>query len=239
MPTKQLETKDLVENVIRLRRLEREAAESVRNEIQSVLSYLEGVAGPTVSRAEAARLFGVSQTALDRWIAKGEISSVLTPRGRREVPLVEVVGLLEQLQETSEGSDPLALASVIRGRRRVAQEIDPETIFPSRRRPRLTHRRAELVSLAYHRAVALRLDDRLVRDAWKRLAKWRDSGAIDSRWADEWEHVLELPVAKIAKLISSDSERSREVRQSSPFAGVLTQQERRRLLRLVDDRVND
>ena len=113
MPTKQLETKDLVENVIRLRRLEREAAESVRNEIQSVLSYLEGVAGPTVSRAEAARLFGVSQTALDRWIAKGEISSVLTPRGRREVPLVEVVGLLEQLQETSEGSDPLALASVI------------------------------------------------------------------------------------------------------------------------------
>jgi hypothetical protein len=41
---------------------------------------------------------------------------------------------------------------------------------------------------------------------------------------------------KIATLISSDSKRARELRQSSPFAGVLTPQERRKLLRLVEDR---
>jgi hypothetical protein len=85
---------------------------------------------------------------------------------------------------------------------------------------------------------AHRLDERLVREARKRLSRWRKSDAIHPHWADEWDRVLEMPVGKIAKLISSNSERARELRQSSPFAGVLTEQERRRVVRMVEDRVS-
>jgi hypothetical protein len=80
------------------------------------------------------------------------------------------------------------------------------------------------------------LDEQVVRDARRRLERWRERGTIDPKWADEWELVLDMPLPKIATLISSDSKRARELRQSSPFAGVLTPQERRKLLRLVEDR---
>jgi DNA-binding transcriptional MerR regulator len=238
MTTKQLQTRDLVESVMRLRRLDREADRGVRDEIEPVLSYLESVAGSTVTRAEAARLFGVSQTALDRWVRKGEISSVVTPRGRREIPLVQVVDLLEQVREKEGSGDRLALASVIRERRRDAEQIDPRIVLPSSNRRRRTHKKPELLSLVYHRTVAHRLDEPLVREARKRLSRWRKSDAIHPQWADEWDRVLEMPVAKIAKLISSNSEHARELRQSSPFAGALTEQERRRVVRMVEDRVN-
>jgi len=49
--------------------------------------------------------------------------------------------------------------------------------------------------------------------------------------------VLALPLPRIAKTISADTKRARELRQTSPFAGVLTEQERRRLLRAVEERV--
>jgi hypothetical protein len=146
------------------------------------------------------------------------------------------VGLLEQLREESNEGGPLSLASVIRERRQLAEHLDPDQLLPSRPRRARTHRNPELLSLAYHRAVAHRLDEQVVRDARRRLERWRERGTIDPQCADEWELVLDMPLPKIATLISSDSKRARELRQSSPFAGVLTPQERRKLLRLVEDR---
>ena len=61
--------------------------------------FLESLVGPTVRPAEAARLLSISHPALDRWIGKGEISSVLTPKGRREIPLSELVELLEEVEQ--------------------------------------------------------------------------------------------------------------------------------------------
>lgn len=232
-------TQALIENVVRLRAAERMAADRVRREIEPVLSFLERLVGPTVTRADAARLLGVSHTALDRWIDNGDIAAVVTPRGRREIPLSELVDLLEEVEPRRDESGRLALASVIRDRRRRAETMDDEELLPVRRRRPVepgTHRRAELRALAYHRAVARRLDERIVNDARKRLRRWREEGRIHPRWADEWERILALPLPRIAKLISSDSERLRELRQSSPFAGVLNEQERRRLLRALEER---
>jgi hypothetical protein len=93
-----------------------------------------------------------------------------------------------------------------------------------------------LQSLAYHRLVAERLDDRILGDARQRLRRWRRDGRIDPRWAEEWDRILSMPLLGIAKAISADSPKARELRQSSPFAGVLTPQERQRLVRAVEDR---
>jgi hypothetical protein len=233
-------TSTLIEDVLRLRRAARTADESAWGDIQPVLEHLGELIGPTVSRAEAARLLGISYTALDRWINKGDISSVLTPRGRREVPVSQLLDLLEEMETRREEGRPSDLASVMRARRRRANEIDIEDLLPHnlrrRSKPR-RHRAAELNGLLYHRLVAQRLDDRLVEDARRRLERWREDGRIHPRWADEWRRLLTQSLPKIAKTISADTEVAQELRQTSPFAGVLTEQERRRLNRTVEERV--
>ena len=235
MSQSRLDARRAIESIVRLRRAEATSDEKTRLEIEPVIAYLEELAGLTVSRAEAARLLGISYTALDRWIQKGDVPAVMTPSGRRGVPLPQLVDLLEQLEgRRDEGR--LALASVIRERRREAWAIAEEDFLPARRsRPR-THRIPELQALAYHRLVAGRLNQQLVDDAGKRLNRWRQTGRIHPRWAGEWERVLALPLPKIKRLICSDSQRARELRQTSPFAGVLNEQERRRILTAVKER---
>jgi excisionase family DNA binding protein len=230
------DSREAIENILRLRRAERLADQRLRREIASAREYLEGLVGPTVRPAEAARLLGLSHPALSRWIDKGEISAVITPQGRREIPLSELVTLLEEVEELDDSaSRPLAV--VIRERRRRSSEaIDLDRLLP-RRRSR-SHRTAELHALAYHRLVAERLDERLVEEAARRLRRWREDGRIHARWADEWERILALPLPRIAKAISADTKRARELRQTSPFAGALTEQERRRLHRAVEERAS-
>lgn len=235
MSGKQLDTRSLVDSIVQLRRVARSADGAARDEIESVLANLEAAAGPTVSRAEAARLLGISQTALDRWIAKGEISAVVTPGGRREIPLSRLVDLLEELEPRPGETRPRPVASVIRERRRRAEDLDTEALLPSRRARSRTHRAAELEALAYHRAVARRLDDALVREALKRLRRWREERRIHPRWANEWDRILAMPIPQIAKAIGSDTDQARALRQSSPFAGALTDQERRRIVRAVQE----
>jgi len=236
MSSNHADIRGAVESIVRLRRASRHSDGELHRDIEATLSYLERIAGPTLSRAETARLLGISHTALDRWVEKGDIPAVVTPSGRREIPLAQVVDLLERIQgRADEGS--LALSRVIRDRRRQAAAISESDFLPTRRpRPR-THRVADLHALAYHRVVAQRLDDVVVRDAQKRLQRWKRDGRIDSRWAEEWEQILALPLPRIAKAISSNSERGRALRQSSPFAGSLNEHERRRIAQAVEERV--
>ena len=231
-------TSEAVRNILRLRRGERAADPHMRGELSLVREFLETIVGSTVSRAQAARLLGLSQTALDRWIEKGEVASVITPRGRREIPLSELVGLLEEVEQArSDKRGRRPLAHVIRERHRRAQEtIDLDRLLPRPRPRQRTHRTAELQALAYHRLVAERLDEHLVDQARSRLRRWRLDGRIHPRWAEEWERILATPLPEIAKTISADTKHVRELRQSSPFAGILTEQERRRLLRTVEER---
>jgi hypothetical protein len=234
MPKDTTEIRGAVESIVRLRRAIRQSEAELVQDLEATLSYLEGIVGPTLSRAETARLLGISQTALDRWVAKGDIPALLTPTGRREVPLAQVVDLLERIEERAD-EGPHALAHVLRDRRRSAAAI-PEDDFLPRRRPRpRTHRVPGLHALAYHRVVANRLDEVLVRDARKRLVRWEKEGRIDPRWARQWEQILGLPLPRIAKAITSDSERGRALRQSSPFAGSLTEHERRRIAQAVEE----
>lgn len=226
MAREQLNRRALIESLVRLRRAERMTDGSARAEIDAVLTQLEELVGPTVGRSEAARLLGISHTALDRWIDKGDVAAVLTPRGRREIPLTELVGLLEEMNEDGDEQSAAPLASVIRERRLRAEAFDPGELLPRRRSD-------DLHSLLYHRLVARTLDEKEVRNARRRLRRWRDHGRIHPQWADEWDRLLALPPRRIARLIALDSEEARGLRQNSPFAGALTEQERRRLLHTI------
>lgn len=225
----------LVRGVVRLRRAERLCAPS--EDVAAVREDLERRIGPTVRRALAARLLGVSQTALDRWVARGDIPTVLTPTAGREVALHVVVDLAEAVEEARRSGTPRhALAVVLRRRDAAAQRLDERRLLPQGRRLQggeHGHRTAELRGLAYHRAVAQRLDRALVDDALHRLRRWRSEGSIDERCAERWQEILCRPLPQVATLIAGDTPEARDLRQSSPFAGALYEPERRRILAMT------
>lgn len=231
------EKERLVGDVVRLRRAE--GGSSAREDIAAVRADLEHMAGPTVTRAVAARLLGVSQTALDRWIAAGDVPVLITRSGRREMPLQTLVELIEVVRERrlTNPRDRHPLGSVLRERRSEAERLSTSGLLTEaeRRRSGDGHRGAELRSLAYHRTVARRLDVKILRDARDRLARWRSQARIDPRYAQQWEEILAKPSSQIARLIGDDTPRMRDLRQSSPFAGALGEHERRRVLAVVDE----
>lgn len=61
------------------------------------------------------------------------------------------------------------------------------------------------------------------------LRKVRDSSARGAArvWTEEWERLLEAPLIDLLAALTSHSARGRELRQNSPFAGVLSDEERR------------
>jgi hypothetical protein len=198
---------------------------------------LERAVGPSVARAAAARLLGVSQTALDRWISLGEIPVVETPTGRREVPLPALLDLLEAVEARRRtDGDRHALGAVLRERGARAAQLDARSLLPRgqvRAKRGSGHRAAELRALAYHRAVAQRLDDEAVLDALARFRRWRSEGRIHPRYADQWEALLRGPLKRLQRTLREDSERAAALRQSSPFTGSLNEQTRRRVLDVV------
>ena len=226
---------ETLESIIRLATVEEQAPAALRRDLRLVRERLEDSLGQTARPAEVARLLGVSRPALKKWIDKSEIATVLTPGGRREIPVSEIVDLAADVEHARAQGRDRPLSAVVRERRRAAKEaIDIERLLP--RRKGRTHREPELQSLAYHRLVAERLTPALVEEARARLRRWERSQRIQPRWADEWRRVLEKPVPEIARTIASDSVRARELRQTSPFAGTLTEQERKRLVAAVEAR---
>lgn len=60
------------------------------------------------------------------------------------------------------------------------------------------------------------------------------SRGASGRWLDEWEKLLSGPVDRILEALTSRTPRNRELRQNSPFAGVLTEEERRKVIKAFD-----
>src|SRR5260221_11504676 len=87
------ETIRLVDSIVRLRRAER--VSGAASDVAPVRRQLEFQLGPTLSRARASRILGATQTALNRWAARGQIPAGVTPRGRRDGPRQVVIDLQE------------------------------------------------------------------------------------------------------------------------------------------------
>ena len=223
----------IVENLVRLRSAAEQAEGPLSRELARIADDLERELGPTVRPSDAARLLRLSEPALKRWLDRREIASVLTPNGRREIPLPDLVSLLRDVEIARAGGSARPVSQVIRERhRKAASQIDVDRLLPRSR----THRDAERQALAYHRLIAERLDENLLDRAHRQLERWRSSGRIHNRWATEWERVLSSSVEEIRKVITADTPTARELRQTSPFTGALNEQERRRLSRAVSSR---
>jgi hypothetical protein len=217
----------LFDGIVRLRRAERNAAPD--KDLAAVRALLEEELGETMSRRLTARVLGVDHKALERWIRSGDLPLVQTRSGRMEVPVASAVELFEAVAETrASGSrsrhhlEP----SFTAGRRRAEQMRPAELVGTGGIDG---HGRAERRSLAYHRALARRLRRPMVDEALRLLWKWREQGQIDERYAEQWEQVLHRPLAELRQFIGEDSQRGRDLRQNSPFAGMLSEPERKRI----------
>jgi hypothetical protein len=220
------ERERIVENIERLRRAEEKAP---NGDVAAVREDLESQLAGTVSRSISARLLGVSHTALDNWIAAGDVPVVITKRGRKEIPIPVLLDLRKRVAEQrSSGRRKLhTLEPVMLEARERARRMRPRTTHGRRSAP---HRDAELRSLAYHRALAPRLRRPMVEQAQRKLQRWREEGRLDPRYAEAWEEVFALPMAEVRKAITADDERGRDLRQNSPLAGLLSEPERRKVL---------
>jgi len=220
----------LFRQIVRLRRAEREVPGS--RDIVAVRAELEQELGGTVSASLAASLLDVSHTALRRWIGRGDVPVVTTSRGRREVPVHALVELYEAVREERESGRRRrhTLEPSMTAARERADALQPRDMVDREATAREPHQVARLRNLAYHRALARRLRRSTVDDARHTLWEWRHRGTIDPRYADEWESILERPLPEIRRVLASDDPHTDDLRQSSPFAGLLTEPERRRIL---------
>lgn len=185
----------LFENIVRLRRAQRAAPRD--RDIVAVRAALEEELGETISQRLAARLLGVSHTALARWIKAGDVPVVYNDKGREEVPvsvLLDLYEVVEQQRELGQRRRHVLEPGISMARDR-ANRIRPDRLVGEPDDAN-GHDRADRRSLAYHRALARVLRRPMIDDALHRVWKWRDQGRLDPRYADTWEEILRRPDRK-------------------------------------------
>ena len=217
----------LFEDIARLRRVGHLLPEN--EDLAAVRLRLEHELGATVSRRLAARLLGVSHTALERWVKRGSVPLVFTPAGRQEVPVTSLLVLYEAVR--SSHADSLIgrpLVAAMRSQQGAAARLSLDR--PAHDHPAVPGDRTHQRGLAYHRAVAAGLRKQSVADAKHVLYRWREQGRIDRLYAQRWDHILSMPLKDIREAITAVGADADDLRQTSPFAGALTEPERRRVL---------
>jgi hypothetical protein len=96
------------------------------------------------------------------------------------------------------------------------------------------HRLIDERSLAFGELLAAKLagDPSLVEQARTTVERWLKHCAPGVRPAlEEWQSALNGPINGVIALLTERSERATRLRQSNPFAGVLSSQERNAVLR--------
>ncbi len=96
-----------------------------------------------------------------------------------------------------------------------------------------THQFIENFSLAYHLRVVekLRLQPQeTLAIVSQNLLRWRESGHLsigELKTLLEWEKIVfDSSVTELALILSDNSSKGKRLRQSSPFIGILTKEER-------------
>jgi hypothetical protein len=98
--------------------------------------------------------------------------------------------------------------------------------------PYSDHRRLDLRSLAMHTLIARKVARApgLLAVPRENLRRWGKRWGGDSpAWLHEWQAILKRPWREVVAFITELSPRATRLRQSTPFAGILTPQERKRI----------
>jgi hypothetical protein len=205
--------------------------------VGQVREELEADLGGTVSRNLAAEFLGVSHTALNRWVASGDVPVIQTVAGRKEVPIPALCDLRIRIEaERASGRRRLHRLepAMIESRRRAERlQPDPSLITELEGGATDRHRLAELRSLAYHRALAPRLRRPMIDRARIKVDRWEEDGRLDPRHAASWRELLDRPLGEIRTAIGADDDRGRDLRQNSPLAGLMSEPERRKIFESV------
>lgn len=111
-------------------------------------------------------------------------------------------------------------------RRRDVEELAARTVGMTRDQRR---------SLWLSQAVAGKLTaapEEVLAIAWENLRQLRaqHTRGQAARWLAEWQQLLQGPVEDVLAVLTSATPHARELRQNSPFAGVLTDSERAAVL---------
>ncbi len=87
-------------------------------------------------------------------------------------------------------------------------------------------------SLAFHRLIAAKIEaePQLIGVASRNIDRWKQQGRSES-YLSEWESVLRKGVGEVVSVLRSAGQRAKRLRQSSPFVGILAQEERDGILR--------
>ena len=123
------------------------------------------------------------------------------------------------------------LPFVTTGSHRRVRRADVEAL--GTRTQRLTRDQNRSLWLGYAIAGKLVADPSgVLEKAQKNLALLRrvHSGGSSGRWLAEWEKLLDGSDEGVLEALTSRTPRARELRQNSPFAGVLTEHERQKAL---------
>jgi hypothetical protein len=100
-----------------------------------------------------------------------------------------------------------------------------------------SHQWIDQRSLALHAAVAAKIEAQphLLDVARRNLERWSRSNPCAA--VNEWRAILDsTPLPELLALLRSTSEEAARLRQSSPFAGLLTDEERRRIMAAYESR---
>jgi hypothetical protein len=91
------------------------------------------------------------------------------------------------------------------------------------------HQRFDQRSAALHAAIAdaLRRDPEGVERALANLDRWQRT--VEGAWIAEWRALLLGPREALLAFLTERSDRADRLRQSSPFTGVLSVSERRKI----------
>jgi hypothetical protein len=98
------------------------------------------------------------------------------------------------------------------------------------------HSRLDERSLALHELVARKVQaaPALLDKARGNLRRWQDASGSPSLAFEEWEQILRSPVDQVTAFLVERSERATRLRESSPFCGILTEDERRAVFEAHD-----
>jgi hypothetical protein len=94
------------------------------------------------------------------------------------------------------------------------------------------HRIAEARSLALHREVARRIREQpeLLEPIRARIEDWLRHGSVARFYAQAWQEILSRDLESLLEAIVDPGERGKDLRQCTPFAGILDPRTRWRIL---------